>query len=42
MLTTEGQSSLVKRAKEAGALGWIVKPFSPGELVKTVERLTRG
>jgi two-component system chemotaxis response regulator CheY len=40
MLTTEGQASLVKRAKEAGAVGWIVKPFNSKQLVQTVEHLT--
>jgi two-component system chemotaxis response regulator CheY len=40
MLTTEGQVSLVKRAKQAGAVGWIVKPFNPRQLVQTVCHLT--
>jgi two-component system chemotaxis response regulator CheY len=40
MLTTEGQASLVKRAKLAGAIGWIVKPFNPRQLVQTVNHLT--
>ena|SRR5437879_3793600 len=40
MLTTEGQASLVKRAKQAGAVGWIVKPFNPRQLVQTVNHLT--
>jgi two-component system chemotaxis response regulator CheY len=40
MLTTEGQPSMVKRAKEAGAVGWIVKPFNSTQLVQTVSRLT--
>jgi len=40
MLTTEGQMSLVKRAKQAGAVGWIVKPFDPNQLVQTVSKLT--
>src|SRR5882762_8888425 len=40
MLTTEGQMALVKRAKQAGAVGWIVKPFNPTQLVKTVSHLT--
>ena len=39
MLTTEGQMSLIKRARQAGAVGWIVKPFNPAELVETVSRL---
>ncbi len=40
MLTTEGQPSLIKRAKEAGALGWIVKPFNATLLVQTAKKLT--
>lgn len=39
MLTTEGHPSLVKRAKESGASGWIVKPFEPDQLVATVDKL---
>jgi two-component system chemotaxis response regulator CheY len=40
MLTTDGQMSMVKRAKQAGAVGWIVKPFDPNQLVQTVSKLT--
>lgn len=40
MLTTEGQASLIKRAKEAGAVGWIVKPFNASQLVQTAKKLT--
>ncbi len=40
MLTTEGQPALIKKAKEAGAVGWIVKPFNAGQLVATVKKLT--
>ena len=40
MLTTEGHPSLVKRAKEAGAIGWMVKPFDANRLVQTVKHLT--
>jgi two-component system chemotaxis response regulator CheY len=40
MLTTEGEVALVKRAKQAGAVGWIVKPFNPAQLVQTVGHLT--
>jgi two-component system chemotaxis response regulator CheY len=41
MLTTEGQPSMIKRAKEAGAVGWIVKPFDANQLVQTARHLTK-
>jgi len=41
MLTTEGQPSMIKRAKEAGAVGWIVKPFDASQLVQTAKHLTK-
>lgn len=40
MLTSEGQQSMVDRAKKAGARGWIVKPFKPELLVAAVKKLT--
>jgi len=39
MLTTEGDISLIKRAKLAGAVGWIVKPFNAARLAETVIHL---
>jgi two-component system, chemotaxis family, chemotaxis protein CheY len=42
MLTTEGQPSMIKRAKDAGAVGWIVKPFNASQLVQTAKHLTGG
>lgn len=39
MLTTEGQPLLIRRAKQAGAKGWIVKPIRPEPLLAAVNRV---
>jgi two-component system chemotaxis response regulator CheY len=39
VLTTESGPEMRKRGKEVGATGWIVKPFSPDELLATVKRI---
>jgi len=41
MLTTEGQPSMIKRAKQAGAVGWIVKPFDANQLIQAAKHLTK-
>ena len=37
MLTAFSQSELVERARDAGAMAYVVKPFSPADLVPAVE-----
>jgi len=39
MLTTEGQVSLIQRAKSLGAKGWVVKPFRADILLATARKL---
>lgn len=39
MLTTEGAAELIQRAKQAGAKGWLVKPFQPEQLVAAVAKI---
>jgi two-component system chemotaxis response regulator CheY len=41
MLTTDGSPERKKEGKEAGATGWIVKPFDPAQLVATMHRVLR-
>ncbi|MCK5943309.1 MAG: response regulator [Planctomycetes bacterium] len=41
MLTTEGHADLIKRAKAAGARGWIVKPFKPELLLAAVQKMAK-
>jgi two-component system chemotaxis response regulator CheY len=40
MLTTEGQTELIQKAKSLGARGWIVKPFKPDLLLAAAKKLT--
>jgi two-component system chemotaxis response regulator CheY len=41
MLTTEASPERKREGKEAGATGWIVKPFDPAQLVATMQRVLR-
>lgn len=40
VLTTESSDDLKARARNAGATGWIVKPFDDASLVSVLRRLT--
>jgi two-component system chemotaxis response regulator CheY len=40
VLTTESSDEKKARAKQAGATGWIVKPFDPAKLVSAVRRVS--
>lgn len=41
MLTTESSPERKNEGREAGATGWIVKPFDPEQLVATMKRVLR-
>lgn len=40
-LTTESQTSKKMEAKEAGATGWIIKPFVPAKLIAALQKVLR-
>lgn len=39
MLTTETDPTKKMQGKEAGATGWIVKPFNPEQLLKVISKV---
>jgi two-component system, chemotaxis family, chemotaxis protein CheY len=40
LLTTESDEELKRQAKEAGATGWIVKPFKQEQLLAVIKKVT--
>jgi len=40
VLTTESSDQKKSRARDAGATGWIVKPFDPDKLAAAIRRVT--
>ena len=40
-LTTESQTAKKMEAKDAGATGWIVKPFVPEKLLEAINKVVR-
>jgi two-component system, chemotaxis family, chemotaxis protein CheY len=41
MLTTESQEAKRQEGKQAGATGWLVKPFNPEKLLAILEKVVR-
>jgi two-component system chemotaxis response regulator CheY len=41
ILTTESTTDMKKKGKQAGATGWLVKPFDPDKLLATIQRVLR-
>jgi two-component system chemotaxis response regulator CheY len=39
LLTTESSPDRKRQGKQAGATGWMVKPFNPEQLLATLERV---
>ena len=39
MLTTESEASKKEEGKKAGATAWIVKPFTPENLLETIKKV---
>jgi two-component system chemotaxis response regulator CheY len=39
VLTTEGRAEVIREAKQLGAVGWIVKPVSPNNLLAAVRKI---
>ncbi len=41
ILTTENQRDMMKEAKDAGATGWLMKPFDTQKLLQTLRKVIR-
>ncbi len=41
ILTTEGGDALKQAGREAGVTGWLLKPFDPARLIKTLYLVAR-
>jgi two-component system, chemotaxis family, chemotaxis protein CheY len=41
ILTTESSDTMKSKGREAGATGWLVKPFDPVRLVEVVKKVIR-
>jgi len=41
VLTTEAEKDMIQKGKEAGASGWIIKPFQAEDLLNVVKRFVK-
>jgi len=41
VLTTEAEKEIIQKGKEAGASGWIIKPFQAEDLLNVVKRFVK-
>ena len=41
VLTTEAEKDVIQKGKEAGASGWIIKPFQAEDLINVVKRFVK-
>ncbi len=41
ILTTEFSSEMKQKGKDAGATGWLVKPFDPDKLIEVISRILK-
>jgi two-component system chemotaxis response regulator CheY len=41
VLTTENQTEIMREAREAGATGWLTKPFNTEKLLQTLRKVIR-
>lgn len=41
VLTTENQKNIITEAKNAGATGWLLKPFNTEKLIQTLRKVIR-
>ncbi|MGM0369204.1 MAG: response regulator [Bacillota bacterium] len=41
VLTTESQAKMKKKGQQAGAAGWLVKPFEPEQLVQVAQKFIK-
>jgi two-component system chemotaxis response regulator CheY len=41
VLTTEAEKDIIQKGKEAGASGWIIKPFQAEDLINVVKRFVK-